>query len=426
MKKLLLAVFLLVSSFAAYLNADLTATQPSSLETQGYLYLTFCSVSNEYVTFKLTPYGFSASPTEIRMDFSGSSSSPDCRQLVIFVKADSPGMYNLKIKEGSDEWWVPVVFEKRLPLELLLSKQVIYTGYDSVRLFVRGDGTNAWVYFPGNLVGSNILHSPSLPASFDITFHFSQPGYYAIPVSVRYDHGNTTLVQNYTLGLRVEEPPLEISGSLRIPSEGYADLKLHVHSPEVLYSTKVSVSSECIEGDTERFFPELSDANVTFKIRGKCDPGIYPLIVQVGSYSRTLPLEIYGPGGFDVMISPGYEKGKASIEVTVANIGSDTMKSVSVKLLPGNYIIDEEGTFLGDLDPGDFDSADLSFTPRGNPVLVRYQIAFNKAGERVVLNRTYEFTAPREGGFPWIWLLVTAAVVYYAYTRKAGRKVSHS
>jgi len=127
------------------------------------------------------------------------------------------------------------------------------------------------------------------------------------------------------------------------------------------------------------------------------------------------------------MLSPTFEKDRVTLEVTVANIGSETMKAVSVKLLPGDYIIEDEGTFLGDLEPGDFDSADLTLIPKKNPVEVKYRIAYTKAGRRIVLNKTYELRIPQGKGSFWLLLLLIAgAVVYYVRTRKAGSEISHS
>jgi len=426
MKRALLFL-LFVPVFAVYFDASSMATVPSPLEDQGYLYLTFCSKSTETATFKFHPQGFTVSPTELSVYFSGSSALPDCRQIVVFVKARSPGMYNLIVQKGIDEWSIPVVFEKREPLVVSLSKSVLYTGYDTAKLYISGTGTDVWVMLNGSIVGTNVLHSISLPASFDITFYFPQAGYYSIPVSVTYRRGNSTVTQTYLLGLRVEEPPIEISSDTRVPAQGYANLTLRITSPETLYSTRVSLVSSCLEGETEKFVEKLKEEELVFRVKGKCDPGIYPLVVQIGNFQRTIPLEIYGPGGFDLMLSPTFEKDRVTLEVTVANIGSETMKAVSVKLLPGDYIIEDEGTFLGDLEPGDFDSADLTLIPKKNPVEVKYQIAYTKAGRRIVLNKTYELRIPQGKGSFWLLLLLIAgAVVYYVRTRKAGSEISHS
>ncbi|MBR9680184.1 MAG: hypothetical protein GOU99_04000 [Candidatus Altiarchaeota archaeon] len=418
MKTLILA-FLFLPIFAISLSSHYTS--PTTLEDQGVLYVTFCSQTSEFAKFYFTPQGFTVSQTSVQKDFAGTTLVPDCKQITLIVRSGEPGLLDLKIRKGADEWVVPVKFEKKQSLLPTLSKSVIYTGYDDAVLRLGGTGKDVWVTLTGSIVGSNILYADSLPAEFPIQFHFGSSGYQEIPVIVQYIAGNSSVTQSFTLGLRVEEAPIDVTGDSDIPSGGFSNLTLHITAPEKLYSTKISLHSSCIEGNTERYFEEFQEGDVVFRVKGTCDPGSYQMNVSVGDHIRSIPIDIIGPGGYEVFFTPSFETTEASLEVMIANEGSESMKAVSVRLIDGNYSKIKEGTFIGDLEPGDYDSADLTFIPHKNPVSVNIKISFTHGGVRVDDILAYDFHYVQKNSMGWWFILILAGVgVWYVKRRKAS------
>ncbi|HDR53152.1 MAG TPA: hypothetical protein ENN60_00540 [archaeon] len=418
----LFALFLLMSVGFA-LTFDAYTTAPSPLKEQGYVYLTFCSSTTEYVGFEFSAPGFQVSPREVAQSFSGTSILPDCRQVVLFVKADQPGQYNLLAKGHSNEWVVPVVFEKDLPLSISASKSVVYTGYTSLDLTFTGEGRDVWLSLDGDVVGLDSLYRSALPATFPVTFYFSETGFQQVPLTLTYSYGNASMTRTFNLGLRVVDAPITIEGPIEVPSGGMGVLSLSITSPETLYSPVVSLSSSCLEGELRKYLETFTSGVLDFEVRTTCDPGIYPLEVAVGDYVRSVPLKVTGPEGYELFFNPKITKGESRLEVVIANKGSDDMRAVSVRLLDGDYIKLKEGSFIGDLTQGDYDSTDLEFIPTKNPVQVNFVIFYNQGGERHNITRQLTYSYVKGGVSIW-GLLILAGIGYVVYRKFRGRKAS--
>ncbi|MBR9689558.1 MAG: hypothetical protein GOV01_01515, partial [Candidatus Altiarchaeota archaeon] len=132
--KWLVPILMLFSVYAVSLDYDSLYTAPAELQNKGYVYLDFCSRSNEARTFQFTSPDFSMSPNRVTVDFLGTSTVPDCKQIVIMVSSDVPGLYTLDAESGVDDWSIPVEFSKIEPITVGLSQSVLYTGYDTVDL----------------------------------------------------------------------------------------------------------------------------------------------------------------------------------------------------------------------------------------------------------------------------------------------------
>jgi hypothetical protein len=423
MKKLLSLLFLLTIGFAATLDYSEYTTAPSPLEDRGYVYITFCSTESEFVSFKFTPQGFTATPSQVDLRFSGTSTVPDCEQAVLFVQADQPGQYNLLVDGTAKQWAVPVVFEKDLPLSISVSEAVVHTGYSQVAIVVEGDGQEVWMDLTGNIVGLDSFYSSKLPAVFPVTFYFSQTGFQQIPLTLNYNYGNASLTRQFNLGLRVEDSPIQISDGIELPSGGRANLSIEIISPEVLYSPTVSLESECLEGELQKYPEVLKQDTLSFKVRSTCNPGIYPLTVHVGDYVRNVSMTVTGPEGYELFFNPKVVKGESSVEVVIANKGSDEMRAVSVRLLDGDYIKIKEGTFLGDLEQGDYDSVDLEFVPTSNPVQVNLAIFYNQEGQRWNITKQLTYSYAKAGVSMWT-ILILAGVAFFGYRKFRNRKAS--
>ena len=90
------------------------------------------------------------------------------------------------------------------------------------------------------------------------------------------------------------------------------------------------------------------------------------------------------------------------------------MKSVSVRLLEGDYKIVKEGTFLGDLEFGDFDSAELDFIPNKKSLDINLKISYTKGGERIELIKAipYDYQVKsKTSTYLAVLLLVAVGVV---------------
>ncbi len=420
MKRFLL-LLLLSSVYAVSLDYSSLYTAPPTIQDRGYLYLTFCSRSNEARTFTFTPQGFVSSPDRLTLDFSGTSTVPDCKQAVVFVSSDSPGMYNLLVEAGSDDWTVPVEFAKLEPISISVSRSVLYTGYDPVDLTVHGTGENVWLTVNSSVVGVKRLYKSSLPATFSLVFHFPEPGFYEVPLTIQYDRNNFTVTQVHTLGMRVEEAPIKVSPELRVPSDGYTNLTISLELPETIYSGEVSLSSPCLEGSTSVSVENFRSGNVSFLVKGSCDPGVYGMNVTAEDFQKTVPLHVYGPEGYELFFNTMERAGEHSVEVIIANEGSQTMKAVSVRLLDGNYKIVREGAFIGDLEFGDYDSAELVFVPRSNPVDVNIKISYTLGGERKEVVRVVPYLY-ESGSSRWIYLLLVVLAAGVWYVKRRGTR----
>lgn len=423
MKNMKWLVFALVlfSAYAISMDYDQFYTAPATLQDSGYVYLTFCSRADEARTISFTADDFMYSPSRMTVDFSGTPTVPDCKQVVVQVKSNDPGLFTLYAESGSDEWAIPIEFSKLEPITLSLSKSVVYTGYDTVSLRVGGAGRNVWLTVDSSLVGVDNLYKSSLPADFSLTFHFSEPGFQEVPVTLQYERNNNTITRTYTFGIRVEEAPIKVSGDIRVPSEAYSNLTLGLSLPETIYSGKVFLSSDCLGGSTSQSVENFRSGELTFRVKGMCDPGVYDMNITAGDFESSVPLEIYGPGGFELFFNTDQSGVEHSVEVLIANEDSETMKSVSVRLLEGDYKITKEGTFLGDLEFGDFDSAELDFIPNTDSVDLNLKISYTMGGERIELLKTvpYDFKTGSSATFYVVALLVIAGGAYYVKTRKS-------
>jgi len=339
MKWIGVLAFLMLSVSAITLEYDKVYTAPSPLKDHGFVYLTFCSTTNTIREFSFTAGGLFVSPNHLDVDFDGTTTIPDCKQVVIQINSNTPGLYSLLITSVTDDWVVPVEFSKEEPISISTSRSVIYTGYDRVDINVYGQGNDASLIVWSPVVGVSKVQKSSLPASFPTTFYFSKSGYYDVPVTLEYEVNNKTITRNFTLGLRVENAPLKVLNDLKVPSDGVVNFTLSLEVPETIYAGTVSLSSDCLEGGTSKRIENFKKGNVNFYVKGTCDPGLYSLEVSVGDMKTSVPLTIYGPEGFEQFTNTFVKDGKHTLEVILANEGSQSMKAVSVRILPGDYSI---------------------------------------------------------------------------------------
>ncbi|MBR9681603.1 MAG: hypothetical protein GOV00_02260 [Candidatus Altiarchaeota archaeon] len=422
MRKHLLVLFLLMfAGFSATLDYDLLATSPSPLDGQGYVHITFCSKEVEFIKFRFSATDFTVSPSSIDVDFSGTALIPDCKQIPVFVKSDRPGQYVLTVAGDSDEWTVPVDFEKNLPISISTSEAIIYTGYSDVSLRVTGQGEDVWITVNQDVVGLNTMYKPSMPANFPFTFYFEEAGFQVVPVNVSYIYGDATLSQIYKLGLRVEEAPVQVGGELSVPSGSYSDLSLDITSPEKMYGVKISISSTCLEGETEKYLADFQSGTLDFKVRSTCDPGIYELTVSIGDYMRKVPLTVTGPEGYELFFNPEIMDGESSLEIVIANKGSNDMRAVSIRLLDGDYTKIKGGSFLGDLEGGDYDSAELEFIPKKNPVTVNFVISYNQDGQRQNITKSLTYSKVKTK-VSSTTIILLAGVAFFGYRKFRNRR----
>ncbi len=423
-KEIALLFMMMVAGFSATLDYSSIATSPSTLDEQGYVYLTFCSDKVDFVKFKFSATDFEVLPASIDVAFSGTTASPDCEQLVVFVKSSRPGQFLLKVTGDSDEWQVPVVFEKKLPFSVSVKDSVVHTGYTSTYLTVSGEGRDVWMDIDGNVVGLDSIYRSTLPANFPVTFYFERAGFYQLPVTFTYLYGNSTMTRTFNLGLRVEEAPVKIGDGIEVPSGGRANLSIYIESPETLYSPAISLSSPCLEGELQKYPEVFTKGTVSFNVKSTCDPGIYPLTVSVGDFVRNVSMEVTGPEGYELFFNPDIVKGESSLEVVIANKGSNDMKAVSVRLLDGEYTKVKEGSFLGDLESGDYDSTTLRFIPKRNPVAVNFVISYNQEGQRHNITRSLTFSRVKAGVSPYLIVLLIG-VAFFGYHKFRNRRAGN-
>ncbi len=412
---------LLAIAFAISLEASQIYTIPQPLEDTGYLYLTFCSQSSGSETLKFYANGFEVEPEKQELYFSPITSTtgviPDCKTVAVKVSSSKPGMFELKIEGDEQDWYLPVIFWKR-ELSIEASRNRLYTGYEKVGFWIHGNASDVWLSINSSAVGVLEKHFPSTPAYFETELYFPKPGYYLIPVRLSYLKNGARFQDVFLLGFRVDEFPLQVRARSNLTYGEEGEVTLEITSPRPLYSVKVKLFSPCIEGESEKYFSRLENVNVSFKVKAKCEPGIYGAKVYVGAYEREIPLEIKGNDEIKVFVSPSFEKNKITLEITVANIGKRKLSSVSVELLENeNYTVLDQGTFLGDLNPGDFDSADLSIKPKSSKISVKYRIEYDVDGKRKSLTMEYELKI-KEAKKPWYLLALLALVIAYVYFRK--------
>ena len=425
MRKATAVLFMImIAGFSATLNYDTITTSPSTLSEQGYVYLTFCSSTSEFINFKFTANDFEVSPSTISADFSGTPTVSDCEQLAVFVQSDQPGQFLLKVVGDTDQWQIPVIFEKDLPLSVSVRDSVVYTGYTSTYLSVSGEGTDVWVDIDGNVVGLDSIYRSTLPANFPVTFYFEQAGFYQLPVTFTYLYGNAVMTRSFNLGLRVEEAPIKIEMGIEIPSGGRANLSIYIESPEPLYSPIISLTSSCLEGELQKYPETFTKGTLNFDVKSVCDPGIYPLTVSVGDFVRNVSMDVTGPEGYELFFNPEILKGESSLEVVIANKGSNDMKAVSVRLLDGAYTKIKEGSFLGDLESGDYDSTDLEFIPGKNPVTVNFVIFYNQGGQRLNITKSLTYSRVSASVSPYLIVLL-AGVAFFGYRKFRNRRSSN-
>ncbi len=421
--KTLWVLFLLLAAQAIELDYDSYYTAPASLQEKGYLYITFCSTKDTTREFEFYPQDFSVSPLVLDINFDGTTAVPDCRQVVVQATSDSPGLFDLVIDAGGDDWVLPVEFSKIEPILISISDSVLYTGYDQVNLVVSGIGDNVWLTIDSSIVGVNTFHKSSLPATFSVNFYFSKEGFYSVPVTLSYDKNDYTLTQTYDLGIRVEKAPVRVNNNLRVPSDGYSNMTIDLELPEKIYSGTLTLISDCLSGETSKRVENFQSGELSLLVKGECDPGIYEVDLTIGDFETSVPLDVYGPEGYEFFFNTFEKSGVHSLEVVLANEGSQTMKAVSMRLLDGDYQKVREGSFIGDLDFGDFDSSELKFIPLSKSVDLNVKISYTQSGERKEILKTYPYTYVKSSNSTWIIIVIVliGGGFWYAKRRKSRR-----
>ncbi|MBR9690030.1 MAG: hypothetical protein GOV01_03990, partial [Candidatus Altiarchaeota archaeon] len=294
--------------------------------------------------------------------------------------------------------------------------------YDTVDLRIAGVGENVWLTIDSPVVGTDTVQKSKLPATFPTTFHFTSAGFYEVPLTIQYDRNNKTITQLLSLGLRVEEAPLRVLNEIRVPSDGLLNLSLQLELPEKIFSGTVTLASSCLEGGVSKHIENFKSGVVSLYVKGTCDPGLYSVNVSVGDFQTSLPLTVYGPEGFETFTNTFVKDGKHTLEIILANEGSQTMKAVSVRLLPGDYQLIREGTFIGDLSFGDFDSAELVFIPNKQDVELQYNLSYTLGGEKITVTRvhSYHFEPARSSTGTYAIVAVLLLGVWYVKRRKSS------
>ncbi len=106
---------------------------------------------------------------------------------------------------------------------------------------------------------------------------------------------------------------------------------------------------------------------------------------------------------------PKWSDGGVQVSITVANVGTGTAKTVYVSA-EGNNIINGN-TVIGDLAPGDYDTATVTFRPTGRETTVKAIISYFKGGKKHTITEEFTVQTPPKPQPVGLWILLAIAVI---------------
>ena len=149
---------------------------------------------------------------------------------------------------------------------------------------------------------------------------------------------------------------------------------------------------------------------VTWRLVKEDEPGAIVVTMAGKEGTRTYSFSVLPAAAPDIRVYPSDVKWKGNtlvVTLTVANVGTGTADTVFVQ---------GEGrakgdTVIGDLSPGDYDTATVNVQPTGKEAQFKVLVTYAENGEKVNVEKTVEVNVPEKNSNTAVWIVAIIAVV---------------
>ncbi len=244
-------------------------------------------------------------------------------------------------------------------------------------------------------------------------------GIYRIPIIIKGYRGTAPFFQEVNYNVKCIPPTDDLRVSMDIPEQitgGEQNTTLTIQNLTSVATGPISVAisgeNVRIGGQTAYYINSLPPMGkvqipVIWKLAKSDEAGAILVTIVTPEGKRTYSYAVIPKTSPQITIYPSSEKwenGKLHVALTVANTGTGTAETVFVSA-EGNAT---GKTVIGDLSPGDYDTADVYLTPTGKTAEFKVLVTYVVNGEEKKVEKTVEVSVPPKPGNAW---LVVAAVI---------------
>ncbi len=259
-----------------------------------------------------------------------------------------------------------------------------------------------------------------------------QSGTYTIPVIISGFSGTAPFAEEFNYSVKCINPRNDIRVDLTMPEdanggEGNATLTLTNLTSVSVGPVAISISGENLRigGQTSYYLNALQPQGgikipINWQLIKSDEPGTIAVTVITPTGKRTYSFTVMPKIAPEIKVFPSdvkWRDGKLDVTLSVANVGNGTAETVFVSgeaNATGNAVI-------GDLSPGDYDSADVLVNPGKNGADFTVRIQYIFAGKRVERSVRLHVDAPAKssGVLPAIVaVIIVAAAVWWWRKRR--------
>ncbi len=148
---------------------------------------------------------------------------------------------------------------------------------------------------------------------------------------------------------------------------------------------------------------------VTWRLVKTDEPGAITVTVAGKEGARTYSFAVLPAAEPDIRVYPSdvkWDASKLQVTLTVANIGTGTADTVFVQA-EGNATGE---SVIGDLSPGDYDTATISIHPKGKEAEFKVLVSYTENGEKKEVEKSITVSVPEKNSNVVVWIGILVAV----------------
>ena len=223
------------------------------------------------------------------------------------------------------------------------------------------------------------------------------PGTYKL--KVKYTDGSSYIIKEIPIKIENDEVLFNIE-NLKVEPQKIVDsgkVSFNLHNIGTISAKDVKIKLMLPNGfsikntDTKNYLSfgknEIKTITYEFETDPNIKPGMYSGKILIDYYNDDRTKHYSSEYNFGIIVNTKnkvysfvehyeYNEKKKTVEISidVVNKGSQDIKYVKVKILPGDYKIVNGIGYIGDIDAGDYDSVDLAIEPKKENFTLNYEV----------------------------------------------------
>ncbi len=223
------------------------------------------------------------------------------------------------------------------------------------------------------------------------------PGTYKL--KVKYSDGSSYIIKEIPIKIENDEVLFNIE-NLKVEPQKIVDsgkVSFNLHNIGTISAKDVKIKLMLPNGfsikntDTKNYLSfgknEIKTITYEFETDPNIKPGMYSGKILIDYYNDDRTKHYSSEYNFGIIVNTKnkvysfvehyeYNEKKKTVEISidVVNKGSQDIKYVKVKILPGDYKIVNGIGYIGDIDAGDYDSVDLAIEPKKENFTLNYEV----------------------------------------------------